>query len=284
MVDLQPHSVPFAAVVQLVLHCLEQVGRLLLVDVKLAVARHPERPIAQQLCAREQIGQVMHHGHVLVRLTVPSHLQPHDEVQRLVEQLRKRMRRVDRQRRQHRVDLRAVIIFHPDQVRLLQLLQLQQADAVGRQGRRQFVPPAGILLLHHPPHPLDDGAEGFGTGQTVHRALHRLALDLLLQAGDADLEELIQVRADDAKELHPLQQRVFRVECLLEHPMIEFQPAQFPIDEMSRAESQCFCFGFHNRQQGNRLPQVWKVTKHLTIAPRFRGWRRRADQPKVPPQ
>jgi hypothetical protein len=36
---------------------------------------------------------------------------------------------------------------------------------------------------------------------------------------------------------------------------------------MSRAESQCFCFGFHNRQQGNRLPQVWKVTKHLTVAP-----------------
>ena len=120
------------------------------------------------------------------------------------------------------------------------------------------------MLLDHAPHPLDDGAEGFGPGQTVHRALHHLALDLLLQAGDADLEELIQVRANDAEELHPLQERVLRVERLFEHPIIELQPAQFPIDEMSRAESQHFCFGFQNRQQGNRPPQVWKVTKQLT--------------------
>ena len=83
--------------------------------------------------------------------------------------------------------------------------------------------------------------------QPVHRALDHLALDLLLDARHAHLEELIQVRADDAEELHPLQQRVLRVERLLQHAVIELQPAQFPIDEMSRAESQRFCFGFHYR-------------------------------------
>ena len=40
------------------------------------------------------------------------------------------------------------------------------------------------------------------------RALDHLAFDLLLEAGDAHLEELVQVRADDAEELHPFQQRV----------------------------------------------------------------------------
>ena len=79
-----------------------------------------------------------------------------------------------------------------------------------------------------------------------------------LMPGDAHLEELIQVRADDAEELHPLQQGVLRVERLLQHAVIELQPAQFPIDEMSRAESHRFCFGFHDRQQGNRRPGFGK--------------------------
>ena len=47
VLDLQPHGVALAAVVQFVLHRLEQVGRFLLVNVKLAVARHAERPVAE---------------------------------------------------------------------------------------------------------------------------------------------------------------------------------------------------------------------------------------------
>ena len=66
-----------------------------------------------------------------------------------------------------------------------------------------------------------------------------------LMPGDAHLEELIQVGADDAEELHPLQQRVLRVQRLLQHAVIKLQPAQLPIDEMSRAERKRFCFGFH---------------------------------------
>ena len=123
-------------------------------------------------------------------------------------------------------------------------------------------------MLHHAAHPLDDRTESFGRRQTVHRALRQLALDLLLQARHAHLEELIQIRADDAEELHSLQQRVLRVERFLQHPVIELQPAQFPIDEMSRPESNRFGFGFHYGHQGSRPPVVWKVTK--------RRWRGRA--------
>ena len=290
MINLQPHRVALAAVVQLVLDRLEQVRRLLLVNVELAVARHPERPVTQQPGAREQIRQVMpdqpvqmdvilapirarqlhdawqvarylHHRHLLEHLLVARHLQPHHQVQRLVQQLRERMRRVNRQRRQHRADLRVVVILHPGQIRRLQLRHLQQPDAVRRQGRQQLAAPAAVLLLDHAPHPLDDGAERLGRGQPVHRALHYLAFDLLLDPGHAHLEELIQVRADDAEELHPLQQRVFRVQRLLQHAMIKLQPAQFPIDEMSRPDRLRFCFGCHNRLQGTCRAGVWKVTK-----------------------
>ena len=182
-----------------------------------------------------------------------GHLQLHDQVQRLVEQLRERMRRVNRQRRQHRADLRAVILLDPGAIGLRPAppapgtgCRCRPAPAPARSRQQAY------WSLDHAPHALGDGAERLGGGQAVHAALDHLALDLLLEAGHAHLEELVQVRADDAEELHPLQQRVLRVERLVEHALVELQPAQFAIDEMSRAESHRFCFGFHNRPQGNR--------------------------------
>ena len=175
------------------------------------------------------------------------------------------MRRVNRQRRQHRPDLRAVIILQPGQVSRVQLRDFEQADAVGRQRRQQLLAPARVLVLDHAPDPLDDGAEGLAGGQAVHRALDDLAFDLLFEARDADFEELVEVRADDAEELHPLQQRVGWVERLLQHAMVEFQPAQFPVDEVSRAERHWFRFGFHCRRQDNRPAGIWKAAKQTAV-------------------
>ena len=57
--DLQPHGVAAAAVVQFVFHRLEQVGRFLLVNVKLAVAGDAEMPVAEDFRAGKQVGQIM---------------------------------------------------------------------------------------------------------------------------------------------------------------------------------------------------------------------------------
>ena len=43
--------------------------------------------------------------------------------------------------------------------------------------------------------------------------------DLLLQAGDPDLEELVEVLAEDGEELGPLEQRQVRVLGQGEHPV-----------------------------------------------------------------
>src|SRR5579862_3280905 len=59
LLHFQPHGIALATVVQLVLDRLQQIGRLFLIDIELAVARHPERPVAQYRRAREQIGQEM---------------------------------------------------------------------------------------------------------------------------------------------------------------------------------------------------------------------------------
>jgi hypothetical protein len=44
-------------------------------------------------------------------------------------------------------------------------------------------------------------------------------------------EELVEVRAEDRQELHPLEQRVALVERLAQHAGVEVEPAQLAVDE-----------------------------------------------------
>src|SRR5437867_8253672 len=59
-----------------------------------------------------------------------GHLEAHDEVERFVEQLRERMRRINGQRREHRAHLGAVILDQPGLVGQVQFRQIEDADAV----------------------------------------------------------------------------------------------------------------------------------------------------------
>ena len=52
-----------------------------------------------------------------------------------------------------------------------------------------------------------------------------------LQAGDADHEELVEVRRRDGGELDALEQRHRRVGGFLEHALVERQPRQLAVDE-----------------------------------------------------
>jgi len=58
------------------------------------------------------------------------------------------------------------------------------------------------------PHPFDDRSKLFCGRQAINRALNHFAFDLLFNPRHADLEEFVEVRTDNAEELHPLQQRV----------------------------------------------------------------------------
>src|SRR5207244_8860174 len=74
----------------------------------------------------------------------------------------------------------------------------------------------------------------FGRTQSIRSNIARFAFDLLFNPSDADLEELVQVRAEDAKKLHPLDQRLGRILRFLENTTIELEPAQFAVDEIFR--------------------------------------------------
>ncbi len=267
VVDLQPHRVPFAPVVQLVLYRLEQIPAVLLVQVKFAVPRQPKVPVAEYLRPRKQIGQKMpddlpekniillppfprqshhrrqhprglHDGEVPEVFPARFHLQLHHDVERFVEQLRKGMHRINRQRRQDRPDFAAVKILQPFQVRRAEPGRLEETDAVPFEFRRQLFAPADVLIPHHAPDAFLHGAQRFGGRQSVDAPADRAAFDLLFEAGHAHLEELVQVGAGDAKKLEPFQQRIAGIARLLQHPLVELQPAQLAI-EVARRLRRC---------------------------------------------
>ena len=60
---------------------------------------------------------------------------------------------------------------------------------------------------------LGDGAELRLGRHAVGSALHDAGRDLLLEAGDPDLKELVEVAGEDAEELEPLQQRCAGVDA-----------------------------------------------------------------------
>jgi len=192
--------------------------------------------VARQLHHSRQDARNLHDREVLQGFAVPLHFQSHDQVQRFVQQLRKRMRRVDRQRGQHWPHLRSEILHQPREVGQLQLRHVEYANPIFHNRRHEVFPPAAVLVVNHLADSLRHRLERLGGGQTVHAALDRIAFDLLFYPRDAHFEEFVQVRTDDAKELQPFQQGVLGVERLIQHALVELQPAQFTIDELSRAE------------------------------------------------
>ena len=72
------------------------------------------------------------------------------------------------------------------------------------------------------------------------RVLRRaFAERLLADPRHPDHEKLVEVRAENGEELHPLHQRIADILRLLEDPEVEFEPAQFPVDEAFRAKRCC---------------------------------------------
>jgi len=80
-----------------------------------------------------------------------------------------------------------------------------------------------------------DGVERFGGAQSVGAHVARFAFDLLFDAGDANLEKFVQVRAENRQEFDALNERLRRVLCFLEHAPVEFEPAQLAINEIFRS-------------------------------------------------
>ena len=186
-------------------------------NVSLRDLDEPRQHLLGHLHARE---------HLVVEVGVA---QPHDQAQRQVRDVRERPSGADRERRQDREDLLAEVALEhlARRARLLAaddpdpVLGERRADHVGELARV-----AAVLLAHL----LGDPLEHLGRGQPVGPAGVDPGLDLVVDAGDADHEELVEVGDEDREELQALDQRQRLVLGELEHAVVEVEPRQLAVD------------------------------------------------------
>ena len=174
----------------------------------------------RQLDAREPRAAVVLHDHRQV------HAQVRDE--------RKRVSGIERERRQHRMDVPAVVVVQVGLDRRGVVGRVEDPDAVRGQQRAQDVGPAALDVVHHPLGPDADGVELLLRAHAVRRQRLALGTELPQQRRHPDHEELVQVGRDDGEELHPLEQRVAFVLGLQQDALVELQPAQLAVDEQRR--------------------------------------------------
>ena len=142
------------------------------------------------------------------------------------------MRGIHSQRGQDRVDGVVEKLLEMDTLNLRNIGIIMKMDIFPIQRRGYLLAPATVLIIHHSPRTDADSSQGLGGGETVGTRVSRSCLLLLLEASDTHLEEFIEVGADDAKKLQSLEQRIRLVGSLVEHTLVEFQPAELAVDEI----------------------------------------------------
>jgi hypothetical protein len=187
------------------------------------------RNLGRQLDDARQRARRAHDRHAAVAPERVLALQHHHHVQRLVEDAREGMHRVQPQRREHRQQFVLEIFVQPAFLLRVPALVGQDADAGGVELRAQGLVPVAVLVLDQGRGLVVDQLERARGRDAVGR---QRAAELLRGAhgGGADLEELIEVGAADAQVLEPLEQRHARVLRLGQHPEVEFQLRQLAVE------------------------------------------------------
>ena len=252
----------------------QQVVGLVLLDLDVGVAGHAEHVHVDDVHTREELVEMG--GHDLLQRYEPiavgqigepgqqrRDLHPGEaplareriadrrsEVQGQARDVGERMRGVDRERREHREDAVAEPPAEEFLVGVRQLLPVHEADAFLLERRQQV---AGDQLVRpglQPRDPFTDRLKLLARTHAVRRRRRHARLDLFLEAGDADLEELVEVLRVDRDELHPFEQRARRVLGERQHAVVEVQPRQLPVDEPGCGLAHWFGegVGIHDRQ------------------------------------
>ena len=259
MRGLQSHRIAEAARGEFAFDGAQQVIDFFLLDEQVAVARDPELVAAAHVHAGEQlrnerlddgaqehevaaaelVGQPdearqgtrrLHHGEPAVAAESVLAFDHDGEIQALVEYFREGARRIERQRAQHRLDLAAEIVGQPRGLRVGPHLGRHEHDAVLREFRHEHIVQQLVLLIDQAHARVRIAFSCSRDRQSVGSALHRAGFQQLLEAGDADLEELVEIGAGDAEESHPLEQRNAAVLGLIQHALVELEKRELAID------------------------------------------------------
>ena len=227
--DLESHDLAEAPAPNFVLDRLKEVIGLVR-DLEVGVAGDPEHLVAEDLQTREQrvkvpgddllerdervrrdlhearedlLGDLDPREDLVVDVGV---VQADDQAERQVREVSGTAARADGQRREHRKDLLAEV--PRDQlVRCFGLLAADDPDAVLGELRLNLLGKLTGVPTVEIGHPLGDAGQDLRGGQAVGTASVDSCVDLIVHAGHADHEELVEVRAEDGQELDALEQR-----------------------------------------------------------------------------
>ena len=239
-------------------HLLQQVRRIFLLEFHIRVSCDPIAGAAQDLLIGEELIQEQG-DHVFQQNKCPAVLAQRDEpvqngrhlnsgedritilffdlqsdIQTAVEDQWEGAAGIDCHRRHDREDLLIEIILEDVKVFTARLVPADHPDALLLQRRDERLIVDLILIFDH----------GMGTDcDALHLLFRRkagrvwlvdIAVDRVLQRTDSDHKEFVQVGRSDRKEFTALQQRIFRIHRFVKHALVEFQPAQFPADQIFR--------------------------------------------------
>ena len=265
VLHLQAHAVAEAAPLELLLHGLEEVLGVVLLDLEVLVAGDPEEVVLQDVHAREEVVEVLADddldgddgaagglvrgvelaagdldearqgvGHLdagEVLLAAARVAQDDGEVEGQARDVGEGVGRVDRQRGEDRVDLVAEVAGQALLLVGVELVPAQDLHVALGQGRADVLLEEGGLA----------GGELLGAAGDLGQDLvgvqaggaHRgdAGLDAAHEPGDAHHVELVQVGGEDRQEPGALQQGQGVVLGLLQDALVEVQPGQLPVDE-----------------------------------------------------
>ena len=179
--------------------------------------------------AREALRDLHAREALLARLRVCDE---DGEREREAGDVRERLARADRERRQHRVDLALVVALErrassPSSQSSIPPMTMPSAASAGRSSFFQV----RACRRDELEHALADARERLLRREPVRGEHREAGLGLAEQAGHPHLEELVEVRGEDRAELHALEQRHRLVPGQLEHAAVEVEQRQLPVEE-----------------------------------------------------
>ncbi len=256
--DLQPDRRAEAPAQELSLERLDEVLRLVLVDLHVFVAGHPELVMIEHLHAGEQVAEVVrdevlegdeaqqptavirqlhetgqHRGHLEARELLFTGLRmpdAHRQVERQARDVGERVRRIDGEGHEHGEDLVREDLLHASAVLVPEVGPGLHVDAGFVEGGFDHIGEGGRVACLQHVRPFRDRLEHIG-GRPAHVRGHGESRDdAAFQPRHAHHEEFVEVAREDGEKVRPLEQRQGVVLGEFEHSGVEREPAQFPVE------------------------------------------------------
>jgi hypothetical protein len=157
------------------------------------------------------------------------------------------VRGVQADRREDRQEFAEEILADPLALRGSPVRAAAEVNAFrGQLGEQDFVEEP-VLRIDKGAHFADHQRVDLGGAFAVGTGLMDIELDLFFKAGDADLDEFVEVGRDDAQEPQPLEQRHRVVGRLCQYAPVELENAELAVEEVRVGRG-----ALHIRQGGNR--------------------------------